>query len=66
MMREELRTLHRALQLTTIYVSHDREDATALATRTVAVRAGRVEAITMTAGATPPGPLVDFTRKPPA
>jgi ABC-type Fe3+/spermidine/putrescine transport system ATPase subunit len=65
-MREELRTLHRALQLTTIYVSHDREDAAALATRTVAVRAGRVEAITMTAGATPPGRLVDLTTKPPA
>jgi ABC-type Fe3+/spermidine/putrescine transport system ATPase subunit len=66
MMREELRTLHRALQLTTIYVSHDPEDAAALATRTVAVRAGRVEGITVTAGATPPGRLVDFSGTPPA
>jgi ABC-type Fe3+/spermidine/putrescine transport system ATPase subunit len=54
-MREELRTLHRALQLTTIYVSHDREDAAALATRTVAVRAGRVEGITATAESIPAG-----------
>jgi putative spermidine/putrescine transport system ATP-binding protein len=66
MMREELRTLHRALQLTTIYVSHDREDAAALATRTVAVRAGRVEAMAVTGDATAPGRLVDSNRKPPA
>ena len=50
-MREELRRLHRALHLTTIYVSHDREDAAALATSTVTVRAGRVVAITVAAAA---------------
>jgi iron(III) transport system ATP-binding protein len=41
-LRGELRGLQRTLQLTTIYVTHDQEDATALADRVIQMRAGRV------------------------
>ncbi len=43
-LRTELRRLQRSLELTTIYVTHDREDAAALADRVVDLRAGRVAA----------------------
>jgi ABC-type Fe3+/spermidine/putrescine transport system ATPase subunit len=48
-LREELARLHRRLQLTTVYVTHDREDATALADSLVEMRGGRVVSITMPA-----------------
>src|SRR5215216_3516720 len=41
-LRKELAELQRQLQLTTIYVTHDLEDAQALANRTVRLRAGRI------------------------
>ena len=44
-MRTELARLQRTLNLTTVYVTHDREDATALADCVVQMRAGRILAI---------------------
>ncbi len=44
-LRGELAGLQRALQVTTIYVTHDREDAAALADRIVEMREGRVVAV---------------------
>jgi ABC-type Fe3+/spermidine/putrescine transport system ATPase subunit len=44
-LRLELRRLQRALGLTTIYVTHDREDAAALADRVIEMRLGRIVAI---------------------
>jgi iron(III) transport system ATP-binding protein len=41
-MRDELARLHRALGITAIYVTHDREDAAALADRVIEMRAGRI------------------------
>jgi ABC-type Fe3+/spermidine/putrescine transport system ATPase subunit len=41
-LRDELRRLQRSLQLTTIYVTHDPDDATALADRVIQMRAGQV------------------------
>jgi iron(III) transport system ATP-binding protein len=41
-MRTELARLQRTLKLTTVYVTHDREDATALADCVVQMRAGRI------------------------
>lgn len=43
-LRSELRRLQRELGLTSIYVTHDREDAAALADRVIAMRAGRIDA----------------------
>jgi thiamine transport system ATP-binding protein len=45
-LRGELAKLQRQIDLTTIYVTHDREDAAALADRTIPMRDGRVEAVT--------------------
>ena len=42
-LRTELASLGRQLRLTTIYVTHDAEDAAILADRTIAMRGGRVE-----------------------
>lgn len=47
-LRRELRTLQRELTLTTMYVTHDREDAAVLADRVVEMRAGRIETNRMT------------------
>ena len=44
-MRTELARLQRSLKLTTVYVTHDREDVTVLADCVVQMRAGRVLAI---------------------
>jgi iron(III) transport system ATP-binding protein len=41
-LRVELRQLQRNLSLTTIYVTHDREDATVLGDRVIEMRAGRI------------------------
>jgi iron(III) transport system ATP-binding protein len=41
-LRAELARIHRASGVTTVYVTHDRDDATALASRTVQMRAGRI------------------------
>jgi iron(III) transport system ATP-binding protein len=41
-MRMELARLQRALELTTLYVTHDRDDAAVLADRVVEMRAGRI------------------------
>jgi ABC-type Fe3+/spermidine/putrescine transport system ATPase subunit len=41
-LRQELARLQRTLQLTTVYVTHDREDASALADSIVEMRAGRI------------------------
>ena len=45
-LRTELRQLRRELQVTMVYVTHDREDAAALADRVVEMRAGRIVSIT--------------------
>ena len=47
-LRTELRRLGRELPVTMVYVTHDREDAAALADRVVEMRAGRVTSITET------------------
>ena len=43
-LRSELRRLQRALGLTSIYVTHDREDAAVLGDRVIEMRAGRIDA----------------------
>jgi ABC-type Fe3+/spermidine/putrescine transport system ATPase subunit len=47
-LRQELAGLHRQLGLTTIYVTHDVAEASALATRTIVMRDGRIETIRST------------------
>ena len=44
-LRSELARLQRALRLTTVYVTHDREDAAALADCVIDMRAGRILAV---------------------
>jgi ABC-type Fe3+/spermidine/putrescine transport system ATPase subunit len=44
-MRSELAGLRRALDLTMVYVTHDREDAAALADRVIEMRAGRIRTV---------------------
>ena len=44
-MRTEVRRLHQSLGLTTVYVTHDQEEALSLADRLVVLRAGRVQQI---------------------
>ncbi|GAA3454084.1 ABC transporter ATP-binding protein [Dactylosporangium matsuzakiense] len=44
-MRTEIRRLHQRLGLTTVYVTHDQEEALSLADRLVVLRAGRVQQI---------------------
>ena len=44
-LRSELAALQRQLRVTTIYVTHDVEDASALANRTVTMRDGRIEPV---------------------
>ncbi|MBM2622724.1 ABC transporter ATP-binding protein [Actinoplanes sp. LDG1-06] len=44
-MRTEIRRLHQSLGLTTVYVTHDQEEALSLADRLVVLRDGRVEQI---------------------
>jgi putative spermidine/putrescine transport system ATP-binding protein len=44
-MRTEIRKLHQSLGLTTVYVTHDQEEALALADRIVVLRGGLVEQI---------------------
>ena len=41
-LRGDLRRLQRTLQLTSVYVTHDHDDATALADRIIRMRAGRI------------------------
>jgi iron(III) transport system ATP-binding protein len=41
-LRDDLRRLQRTLQLTSVYVTHDHDDATALADRIIRMRAGRI------------------------
>jgi ABC-type sugar transport system ATPase subunit len=43
-MRTELARIQRTLALTTVYVTHDREDAAVLADRVIEMRAGRIVA----------------------
>jgi ABC-type Fe3+/spermidine/putrescine transport system ATPase subunit len=47
-LRQELARLQDALRLTTVYVTHDREDASALADSIVEMRAGRIVSISET------------------
>ena len=47
-LRQELARLQHALQLTTVYVTHDREDASSLADSIVEMRAGRIVSISET------------------
>jgi iron(III) transport system ATP-binding protein len=44
-LRSEIDALQRALELTMVYVTHDREDAAALADRIVEMRQGRIVAV---------------------
>jgi spermidine/putrescine ABC transporter ATP-binding subunit len=43
--RHELKALHRSLNVTMIYVTHDQEDALSLATQIALLRSGRVEQV---------------------
>jgi ABC-type Fe3+/spermidine/putrescine transport system ATPase subunit len=47
-LRKELARLQRTLQLTSVYVTHDREDAAALADSVVEMRAGRGVSVSST------------------
>jgi ABC-type Fe3+/spermidine/putrescine transport system ATPase subunit len=49
-LRREFADLQRQLGLTTIYVTHDVQDASVLATRAVVMRDGRIEATNSTSG----------------
>ena len=44
-MRTEIRRLHQTLGLTTVYVTHDQEEALSMADRLVVLRAGRVQQV---------------------
>jgi len=44
-MRAELKLLHRQLQTTTLYVTHDQEEALALGDRVAVIREGRVQQV---------------------
>ena len=44
-MRVELRDLQRRLKITSVYVTHDQEEALAISTRVIVMKAGRVEQI---------------------
>ncbi len=44
-MRTEIRRLHQSLGLTTVYVTHDQEEALSMADRLVVLRAGRVQQV---------------------
>ncbi|MFG2088431.1 MULTISPECIES: ABC transporter ATP-binding protein [unclassified Spirillospora] len=44
-MRTEIRRIHQDLGLTTVYVTHDQEEALALADRVVVLRSGQIEQI---------------------
>jgi iron(III) transport system ATP-binding protein len=44
-LREEIRRIHRALRVTTIYVTHDQQEALALADRIAVMREGHVEQV---------------------
>ena len=44
-LRSELARLQRALQVTTVYVTHDQGDAAILADRVIEMRAGRIVAV---------------------
>jgi len=44
-MRTEIRRLHQELELTTVYVTHDQQEAMSLADRMVILRSGRVQQI---------------------
>ncbi len=44
-MRTEIRRLHQSLGLTTVYVTHDQEEALSLADRLVVLREGRVQQV---------------------
>jgi putative spermidine/putrescine transport system ATP-binding protein len=44
-MRTEIRRLHQSLGLTTVYVTHDQEEALSMADRLVVMRLGRVQQI---------------------
>jgi ABC-type Fe3+/spermidine/putrescine transport system ATPase subunit len=52
-LRMELTQLRRNLQITMVYVTHDREDAAALADKVVEMRAGRIDSITTDDGRSP-------------
>jgi iron(III) transport system ATP-binding protein len=47
-LRAELARLQRALRVTTVYVTHDREDVAVLADRVIEMRAGRIVSMTDT------------------
>ena len=44
-MRSELARLRRELPVTTLYVTHDREDAAVLADRVIEMSAGRISSV---------------------
>ena len=44
-MRNEILTLHKRLKLTTVYVTHDRIEALALADRVVVMRSGKIQQV---------------------
>ncbi len=44
-MRTEIRRLHQSLGLTTVYVTHDQEEALSMADRLVVLRSGRVQQV---------------------
>src|SRR5476649_2102162 len=44
-MREEIRRIHKATKITTLYVTHDQKEALSLADRMAILRAGKVDAL---------------------
>jgi ABC-type Fe3+/spermidine/putrescine transport system ATPase subunit len=55
-MREEIRRIHRATKLTTLYVTHDQKEALSLADRMAILQSGKVDAL---------GPPRELYRHPP-
>jgi iron(III) transport system ATP-binding protein len=55
-MREEIRRIHRATKLTTLYVTHDQKEALSLADRMAILKSGKVDGL---------GPPRDLYRNPP-
>ena len=61
-LRGALRTIHEELGVTSVFVTHDQEEAFALTDRVAILNAGRIEQFA-TAGAIKVHPATDFVRE---